>query len=240
MNKLILFFLILSSFTAHSAEFTIGVEKLDYLPFYTTQNKQYQGYARELFDRFGQDNGHNIHYKVLPVARLLFELLNEKIDFKFPDNPNWKSLEKQPYPIQYSASVVQFTDGIMVKPESLTGSQTQFSKIGTMRGFTPWVLQAKINQNKMFIVENNTFSGLLQQAQLKRIDGAFINIDVARYYLKNYLKQPGALLFNSDLPHDKGHYYLSSIKHPEILKQFNQWLEAHQTFHQELKQKWGL
>ncbi|MFK5891706.1 MAG: transporter substrate-binding domain-containing protein [Pseudomonadota bacterium] len=232
--------LMLINLSTQSANLILGVEKLDYLPFYTSKNGQYHGYARELFDQFAKDNHHHISYKILPVARLFHELINGKIDLKFPDNPNWKKKEKQQYKINYSSAIVQFTDGIMVKPEFLHKNVNYFYQIGTMRGFTPWTLQNSINQKTIRITEHNSLSGLLQQVILQRVKGCYINIDVAEYFLDKHLNQPGVLVFKSDLPHDKSSYYLSSIKKTDILKQFNSWLDNNTAFHQQLKKKWGL
>ncbi len=244
MNKIFCFWsasiLLISTFTCHSANLILGVEKLDYLPFYTTENRQYKGYARELFDKFAADNKHNISYKILPVARLFHELINGKIDLKFPDNPKWKSTEKQHYAIDYSIAIIPFTDGVMVRPEDINQSQSYFYHIGTMRGFTPWPLQSKINKKTIRVTEQNSILGLLKQVILKRTDGCFINIDVAKYFLSSELKQPNALIFNKKFPSDSSHYFLSSINKTHILKQFNLWLIKNNDFHMQLRQKWGL
>jgi len=239
----LLFFIFITALlqsNLNAKEITIGVEKLDYLPYYTHSNNQYQGYAQELFDQFGKDHGHTIHYKILPVARLFHAFINHQIDFKFPDNPKWKQQKKQAYNIHYSLPVVQYTDGIMVRPETLNNDKQSFRKIGTMRGFTPWTLLDQIKQKKIHIIENNTISGLLQQGIMQRVDGCFINIDVAQYFLKTALKKPEALIFNTHLPHTKDNYYLSTINEGPLIKQFNQWLQENNIFHQQLKTKWGL
>jgi len=221
-------------------EITIGVEKLDYLPYYGHKNNQYHGYARELFDQFGKDNSYRIHYKILPVARLFHDFITHQVDFKFPDNPNWKQTEKQKFNIQYSSAIAEFTDGILVTKKAAMQKDKKFSRIGTMRGFTPWILQEQIEQKKMRIIENNTLSGLLQQVSLGRIDGCFINIDVARYHIKNKHQPPDYLELNKNLPYDTGNYFLSTIKHKKGLNEFNLWLKENAAFHQQLKDKWGL
>ena len=240
MKSFFLLFALLYSAIVYSDSLVIGVEKLNYLPYYTYEKNEYKGYARELFDQFGKDSGHTIHYKILPVARLFHEFVNNTVDFKFPDNQNWKKQDKQSFSVKYSSPVIGFTDGIMVLPQSLSKDESDFKHIGTMRGFTPWILQAEIEQKSIEVHENNTLSGLLKQVRIGRIDGCFVNIDVARYYLNNKLKEPDSLVLNTNLPNTSDSYYLSTINHPEILQEFNQWLKNNSTFHQELKNKWGL
>lgn len=80
-----------SPVTATERHFNVGVEELDYLPYYTSKGNNYQGYARELLDAFAKERGYTFDYKPLPVKRLFQSLLKKQVDFKFPDNPNWQS-----------------------------------------------------------------------------------------------------------------------------------------------------
>lgn len=117
------FFALMLICQVQAKDLIIGVEKLNYLPFYTYNGNNYEGFARELFDQFAKDSGHTVEYKILPVARLFHEFLNKQVDMKFPDNPKWKTQDKEKYSIQYSNPVIDFTDGIMVLPESLPVKQ---------------------------------------------------------------------------------------------------------------------
>ncbi len=40
-----------------NANFTVGVENINYYPQYTYENKEYKGYARELLDLFAKSKG---------------------------------------------------------------------------------------------------------------------------------------------------------------------------------------
>ncbi len=218
----------------------IGVERLEYLPYYTYEKNQYKGYARELFDRFAIDNGHNVQYKILPVARLFQEFIHNRIDFKFPDNPKWRKKAKENYAVHYSKPVIAFTDGILVKRDRQRNELSSINKIGTMRGFTPWILQDEIKAEQLKVIENNTLSGLLLQVQLKRTDACFVNTSVANFFINNHPEHSLSLIFNPALPYVESHYFLSTIKHKPLLNQFNQWLIANEDFHQRIKSKWGL
>lgn len=60
--------------------------KTGILPY---QGEEYGGFARKFLDRFAASRDYTFRYKILPVARLFHEFLQEKgeLDFKFPDNP---------------------------------------------------------------------------------------------------------------------------------------------------------
>ena len=57
---------------------------------------------------------------------------------------------------------------------------------------------------------------------MKHVDGAYIELAVANYYLRDVMKKPGTLVFDPDLPHTKDSYHLSTINYPEIILIFNE------------------
>lgn len=73
-----------------------------------------------------------------------------------------------------------------------------------------------------------------------RIDGAYINIAVARHQLKTQLKQTGALVFDPDLPYIQSNYYLSTIKFPNVVEEFNGFLMKEAKQINDLKKKYGI
>lgn len=91
----------------------------------------------------------------------------------------------------------------MVLPENKGRGIDQIKIIGTVMGFSPWEYMKMADSGQITLVENANFSSLLQQVIAKRIDGAYINVTVAGYHLKNELDQPGALVFDETLPYGK-------------------------------------
>ncbi|MBF0225702.1 MAG: transporter substrate-binding domain-containing protein [Desulfobacterales bacterium] len=225
---------------SETKEFVIGVEDLEYFPHYTHDGEYYKGYAREFFDNFAKQKGYVIQFKILPVKRLFKEFLDGIIDFKYPDNPYWQQDLKKGKTIHYTNSVAEYIDGIMVLTENKGAGLDKLKILGTMRGFTAWDYLDLINSEKIKLNENNTFTGLLQQIILKRIDGAYVNVAVAKYQLNEFLKRPGSLVFDANLPHTKGSYLCSSIKYPEIIQEINNFLTENKTFIDELKKKYQI
>lgn len=243
MKKLFIFILIpVIVFCTKSVagDYVVGVENLDYLPYYSGVNDSYKGYAKDLLDAFAKNNGHTFTYRALPVRRLFKSLMNETIDFKFPDNPDWQSEIKNKKKVIYSNTTLMAIDGVMVLPGQKGKGIKNLKNLGTVMGFTPWTYKESIDKGEIIVSENPSFKGLLTQVIKGRISGAYINTVVADYQLKTVLKKPGALVFDPELPFDKNSYLLSTIKHKEVLDSFNQFLSKNQGFIKRLKSKYNI
>jgi len=224
-----------------ATDLKLGVENLNYLPYFSVDQDQYQGYARELFDAFAAAQGLSIHYRPLPVERLYRELLSGAIDCKFPDNPTWRhDLKSKQDALRYSLPIAPFKDAVMAPPESGADNSESALRIGTIRGFTPWPLMHDIEQGRILLSENNSLTGLLRQAITGRLDGVYINVDVARYHLTHLLKQPNALTPDETLPYNQCSYHVSCLHQSKLIDQLDLWLNDNQLLIWELRKKWGI
>ncbi|WP_163835228.1 transporter substrate-binding domain-containing protein [Spartinivicinus ruber] len=204
--------------------FTVGVEDIDYYPFYSYNNKEYSGAAYEILDAFAKKNNYTFTYKGMPVTRLLKSYLNGEVDFKFPDNAYWGQEDKKAHSVVYSQPVLSFIDGVLVKPENKDKNIEWLKRLGTLRGFTAWDYLDLIKANKVTLRGVSSLDSLIKQVANDRLDAAYFNIQVASYYLKHKLNQADLLVFNESLPHTKSNYHLSTIKHAKIISKFNQFL----------------
>jgi polar amino acid transport system substrate-binding protein len=218
----------------------IGVENQPYLPTYAYENGVYIGFARELFDAFAQDRGYALEYRALPVPRLYASFFEGQIDFKFPDNPRWKQEQREKKTIHYSDPIVAYVDGVSTLPHKKTTKPDDIKRLGTMRGFTPWAWIDRIESGKTILSENTQLAALIRQTQVGRIDGIYANVAVINYQLDHILKRPGALTFNPGLPSSRDYYYLATLKRPEVLTEFNQWMHKNRTQIAALKQKYAV
>jgi len=231
---------ILLAFTlqASAKNFVIGVESLNYYPIYLGRGNTYTGYARELLDEFGKASGHKFTYKPLPVKRLLSEFLAGNLDFKYPDNSKWAPNAKQGHAITYSDSTIEYIDGLMMLPANSAVNVNNLKSIGTLRGFTPWVYMDDISKGTLKVSETDTIKSLISMTESQRVQGAYINVVVARYYIKNELKKAGSLTFNASMPHARDHFFLSSVKHPKVVQEFNEFLKNNVSLVGKLKDKY--
>jgi ABC-type amino acid transport substrate-binding protein len=92
----------------------------------------------------------------------------------------------------------------------------------------------------IYYYEIDSFWALFLQLFTKRIDAGYINIDVARYYLKHTLHLENCCVYAPQLPHTEDYYYLSTIKYPEIIKKFNEFLKKYKKEIVSLKEKYGI
>ena len=225
MKKLIIILLIFFSiFTLPlfaATEYVVGVGDYDYWPHHGVNDNKYQGYARELLDLFSKKTGHIFVYRPLPWKRVIHEYIRGEIDFIYPDNSAWDVEAKKGKAVHYSNAVVTYVDGVVVLPENKGNGIRRFKTIGTIRGFDVWEGTNYIQTGQVKVAESNDFGPLLKQVLMENVDGAYIELAVANYYLREVLNKPGALVFDPDLPFREDSYYLSTIKHPEIMKIFN-------------------
>ena len=226
---------------ASAKTFKIGVENLKYYPHYDNNDGKYDGFAREILDAFAKSKSYKFSYKMRPVKRLYADFIDRQIvDFKYPDNAYWQGDMKKGKNIVYSVPVVSYVDGMMVAPENKGNGVSKVKKIGTVRGFTPWTYLDMINQGKIKVVENNSFVSLIKQTLKGRVSGAYLNVSVAKHQLDEVMKTPGALVFDENLPHTKSSYFLSTIKYPKVMKEFNAFMKNDRKIVNKIKNKYKL
>ncbi len=222
--------------------YTIGVEDLQYYPLHTTGNGNvFGGFAREVLDMFAKEKGYSFRYVPLPVNRLYVAFLKERtLDFKYPDNPRWKEDLRGAATIHYSATLVTSEEGAMVLPKHKGRSLRQIKSLGTVLGFTPWPYLPAIDSKAITLSTSNGFDGLLRHALADHIDAVYINVDVANYLLAKELKTPGGLVFDPGLPHARSDFSLSTLRHAEVLNEFDAFLRRERLQLQNLKLKYGI
>ena len=255
--KFVIIFLFIS-FTLKASEtitYTIGVENLQYAPhFYVEkENKKliYKGFGRDIFDLF-QDYYNNeekliakknntsflkikFKYKPLPVKRLLTSLIDDKIDFKYPDNKYWGQGKKKEdlkkfARFKYSSPVTPFVDGILAHPEWKSKNK-KFKTMATVLGFTPYPYLGDIKNKKVILQHFPTLTKVLNVIAKGKFDGAYVNIQVGLHKQKELLAKgsidkENALVFNTDLPSDKSNYHLSTLNHHHIVEAFDRFLKS--------------
>ncbi|MEX6504604.1 substrate-binding periplasmic protein [Pseudomonas zhanjiangensis] len=226
--------------TASQAEsYVIGVEDLAFAPHYSVDKQgQYRGFARELFDLFAARSGIQLSYRALPVARLLPALLEGEVDFKYPDNDNWAQARKAGKPVGYSQAVVGYVDGVLVAPQRQGQSIDQLRRLGMVSGWTPRGYQERIDAQQIQLSYSDDLRRMIQQVLKKDVDGVYFNVVVATHYLDNIRARPGALVFDAKLPHTRGTFHLSTLKHPELLQRFDRFLREQQAEVASLKDKY--
>jgi len=241
---LLIFFFSFSSLFAQDRNnevkvFTVGVEDYEnWLPYSQFKNGKYEGLGRDILDLFAQKKGYVFNYEVFPLKRRDRMFVNQQLDLSFPDNPGWVKDLKQGLEIKY-APVLKFIDGVMVLPENLGKGIEDLKTLGIPLGFTPYQYLKPIQEGKIQQFTYPNYDSLYHKVELKHIDGAYMNIDIAKYYMNKNLNRPLSLSFDPSLPHAKGYWHLASIKHPELIKEFTLFIQENYAEVDELKKKYG-
>lgn len=224
--------------------FTVGVEELEYYPQYSwdakaQKGKEYKGYARDVLDAFAQAKGYELTYVAFPVSRLFDEFLGKQsVDLKYPDNPYWSGEAKKAVKVVYSDPVVDYIDGVMVAAAKKGMNKDALKTLGIIKGFTAFEYLDALKAGQVVLDESTDYQALLKKCMAGRVDGAYGNVAVANWNLKENLKEAGALAFEPNLPHTKSSYLLSSIKHPQLVEEFNAWLKENKAAVDALKAKY--
>lgn len=208
--------------------FKVGVELLSYYPAYNFGTKgpgDSASYA--ILEKFARSENIVFEYVPLPVNRLYKDFLDKSLDFKFPDNPKWRTDLKGEQKVFYSEPVFEYIDGTMVTPSRVKAGKEKIKKVGTVLGFTIWDYLTDIKSGTMTASEYPDFAELLRAGVKGLVDGVYINIAVGNYHLDENLKQPKALVFDPSLPHTRDSYRLSSLKQSALLERFSSYLKSH-------------
>jgi ABC-type amino acid transport substrate-binding protein len=211
---------------ALARDVVVGVEAIDYSPVYGVRDGRFLGAAREILDAFAVARGHRLTFQPLPVKRLYAELNHGGIDLKFPDSPDWQPALRQGRTTAFSKPVIHYIDGTIVRADAVSAGIETIHSLGTIAGFTPFAWGERLKSGSVELKENSTFDQLLRQVQTKRIDGAYGNVAVALNAADAVPGLAGALAFAPKLPHVADSYRVSSVKAPELVAEFDEWLAA--------------
>jgi polar amino acid transport system substrate-binding protein len=220
-----------------AAEIVVGVEDGNYLPHYGVVGERYVGFGRDLLDAFAAEKGHTITYKAYPVARLWREFMAGRLDLKYPDDPVWAPDIKGAAAIAYSRPVIAYVDGVFVPVAAGKRSVADIRVLGTVRGFTPVGWLDRIKSGQTALVENTNVESLINQALQGRIDGFYANVASVVYQMEQGGRGQGALVYDPALPQLRGWYRVSSLRHPDLVAEFDHWLDARSALVSRLKQK---
>ncbi len=239
-NLFNLMFLVSCMFGISSVEaknLTVGVESLEYLPFYSGKGRGgYNGFAREVMDKFAKDKGHEVTYIPVQVKKLFGKYIAKEFDFKFPDNALWRGDERKGKGITYSDVVVKTKVGVI----SLTSKKDVTpSKVGVVEGFTAWPILGDVKAGKISLVEKTRMVQLLKLLETGEIDGVYGSMDALKFHASK-LGDAEKFQFNSHVKASMDEFYLSTNGDTEVMQEFKSWAKANAKYIGDLKKKYGI
>lgn len=195
-----------------------------------------------MLDHFASKYGYNFRYVHLPVKRLYRNFLStDELDFKFPDNPLWQRDMRKDKAVTYSNTVYQAIEGLFVLPANRDKSLAELAAIATVRGFDAWPYKVDIANGVIELQFANTQDSLVALARQGRVGGIFYEASALNWYQYTTDTPAGdRLVLNERLPHYRPQFFLSTRTQPQIIAQFNQFLQDESHLLQRLKSKYGL
>jgi len=225
---------------ADKKTFSVGVEDYkNWLPYSEVKNGVYGGLGKDILDAFARQMGYTFTYEYYPLKRRDRLFVDGQVDLSFPDNPNWVVEMKKELKISY-APVLEFTDGVLVRPENVGKGVGRLKTLGIPLGFTPYPYQQLMSAGFLRIEETADYDALYEKLIMRRVDGAYMNTRIARYYWTKIRKLPQVpVLYDPDLPHASGQWYLSSHKYPKVVEEFRRFMQTKKAEVEELKKKYN-
>ncbi len=242
MRLLLCSLLIINAFlrmpSAYSKEYIVGIEDINYYPHYDFSSDEPRGYFFELMNLFTQVSGHQFRFQKLPVKRL-YVAAKDQVDLVYPDNPRWQQYLPALYPKTYSEAVIHTLGSTMVRPEQQYLALENVKTVAVIHGFTPtrWLELKK--SHKFKIVEVQDVPAALGLLGKKRVDAAVVEYNVASSFL-DAQAMTDSLVIAELLPFTDVPFLLSTVKHPELIAEFNAFLKSEKKAIQALKRKFAL
>lgn len=235
------YLLMLPSHAVEPNHLWFGVEITDYAPYYYLDSEQrYQGAARDVFDLFSNTINIAASYEPMTVPRLFNEFVQGNIDLKFPDNPLWSASLQSGVTVFYSKPIFQVNESLLILNDAPQEVAAQdITQVGSISGFTVPGIAENISNNEFEIIHTKKIEQLIHMLVSKRVQAVYFNEDVALNLAKGMYPQQ-KFKRHSQYPAFKYAYHLSSIKYPNLIKIFDEFLISHKEQINTIKKRYDL
>lgn len=236
VRRFVLVFSLVFSNILSAGHFTVGIEDIRYYPLYDVRGAE-NDYARDLLNEFGRQYDHHFTFQPLPIKRFEKWLINDNIDFRYPDNLDWYGDSPLKNKLTFSNATVQLVSGTLTRASFTRNNEPIV--LGTVLGFysSPWF--ELIESGKASKYENSSTTVLVKQLLSGQLDGIDIDLSVVNHQLA-LMGEQGAVIINRQFEYDVYHYSLSTLKHPKVIAQFDQFLKDNKKYIEGLKKKYNL
>lgn len=128
---------------------------------------------------------------------------------------------------------------LVLKQEDSEILKHEIKKVGTILGFNLPGITKEVANKEFKTIQTKRIDQLIHMLAAKRIESVYFNESVALDLAKN-LYPNMQLTVHSQFPAFEYAYHLSSIKHPELVTRFNQFLLSHAKQVVEINYLYGL
>jgi hypothetical protein len=225
--------------TVQAQEFIVGVEDISYYPLFEFQSDR-NTHTKELLNTFAASKGYKFTYLPLPIKRFERWLLEDKIDFKYPDNSRWYADDSVTRKLTFSQSSIWLIAGTSVLKSSIKRKKSDLKSVGTLLGFYPTTWIDEIKSGKVELYEDASTKILVQHLIAGHIDSIDIEPSVINYYLKELGQPTDTVVIDRKYKYDVYGFNFSTIKHPQIIKEFDEFLKSNSVLLEQLNKKYNI
>ncbi len=227
--------------TTTAQEFIIGVEDVSYYPLYnfSANNTTKPSFTRELLATFFEQHNYRYRFVALPLNRFDKWYLEDNIDFKFPDNIKWREQTLNKLDITFSLPVIKLMSGSYMLASKQHYRREDIKTLGTIIGFTPTLWFDKLEGGQLAIIEESSPVSIIKHLTHENIDATNIDASVIRHNL-SLLSKDIKIQVNKNIPYEIFAFHLSSVKHPQIIEEFNHFLSSNKALINKLKIKYHI
>ena len=208
---------------AQAEQYIIGAQNIEYFPHYDFTSNVDKGVGWAILEAFSDASGHEFVYLDMPVRRLQIELNKGNVDFVYPDNPRWNSEGTTLCEKTFSKPVAHTLSGTLIRSEDIGKGLNFIKKLAIPQGFTPVKWQKRIDDNLLSVVPIEETYNALSLLQHKEVDAVDVEYHVGKYFTQSY-PQLGPFSVDVTLPFIDVPFLLSTLRHPEIIKELNLFL----------------
>ncbi|MCW8107924.1 hypothetical protein OPS25_05380 [Alteromonas ponticola] len=206
--------------------YRIGVEDVSYYPLQNFQARENKGVLASILNLFARTEGINIEFIPLPIHRFTAWFDEGNIDLRIPDHPVW-SQSLQPELI-YSAPVLLLCESTVVLAKNIDKSQSAIKSIGILHGFTPsrrW--RKSIEKGEVELISDASLKVLTRMLMNEMVDGLNVEYSAIQYQVKELGYDQSNVKISRRIPQTQFSYHMSTIRHQDILKKFNDFLDRY-------------
>ena len=220
-------------------EYIIGVEAINYYPLFnfSASDVSKPSFSKELLSRFFESRNYQYRFLPLPIKRFDKWFEEDAIDFKFPDNMIWR--DGTSLDITYSRPAIKLMAGAYVLEKNTHIARHEVRKLGTILGFVPTLWMDEVRTGKVELMEEYSPLSVVKHLLHANVEATNIDENVIRFNLEQ-LGSKEKVVLNKGIKHEVFAYHLSSIRYPEIIKEFDQYLAEHKTEIEALKNKYQI
>jgi len=228
--------------SVQAKEYIIGVENLSYYPLYdfSEQELERDSFSKELLSAFFSHHGYQFKFVALPLKRFNKWYIEEAIDFKFPDNVRWRTAQLSELNVTYSQAVLHLTAGSYVLNKNKSLPRKAIKRLGTILGFTPTLWYDRVEDETIELIEEDSSFSLIKHLLHGNVEAINIDKNVINYNLQLLNQQEDDIVLNKHIKYERYAFHFSTILYPEIISEFDAFLESHRQLVTEMKIKYGI